>query len=62
MLSIPANFKYSFISKATVWSVNLLFDNFDPLVNLLNNGPELICDISIQLRIETTGQYCKLSK
>ena len=59
---MPANFKYSFISKATVWSVNLFSDSFDPLVNLLNNAPEFIFDISIHLRIETTGQYCELSK
>jgi len=34
LLSIPAKFKYSLISKATVWSVNLFSDNLDPLENL----------------------------
>jgi len=37
-------------------------DSFDPLVNLLNNAPEFIFDISIHLRIETTGQYWELLK
>jgi len=62
LLSIPAKFKYSFIIKAIDWSVNLFSDNFNPLVNLLNNGPELILDISIHLEIDTTGQYLEFSK
>jgi len=62
VLSIPARFKYSFISKATVWSLNLFSDSFEPLVNLLNNAPEFILDISIHLRSEITGQYCEFSK
>ena len=36
------------MSKATVWSVNLFSDNFDPLINLLNTGPEFNFDRSSQ--------------
>ena len=54
---MPANCKYSLINKATVWSVNLFSDKFDPFLNLLNNGPDLIFDITIHFWIDTTGQY-----
>ena len=46
LLSIPAKFKYYFISKTTDWSVNLWFVNEKPLVNLLKIGPDLILEIS----------------
>ena len=62
LLSIPAKFKYSLISKATVWSVNLFYDNLDPLENLLNTGPDLIFDRSNSFFNDTTGQYWELSK
>ena len=62
MLSNPANCEYFFIRSATVWSVNLYCDNFDPFENLLNKAPELILDISIQFFKEITGQYFELSK
>mgnify|MGYP000082290943 CR=1 FL=1 len=51
-----------FIINATDWSVNLFLDKFEPLVNLLNNGPESILEVSIQFLIVTTGQYLELSK
>ena len=44
------------MSKATVWSVNLLSVNFDPFENLLNKAPELIFVMFIQFFNETTGQ------
>ena len=37
-------------------------DNFDPLENLLNRGPDFIFEISIHFSNDTTGQYCELSK
>ena len=63
MLSIPTKFKYSFISNATVWSVNLFSDNLDPLTNLLNIGPEVIFDISdksVALIIKKYANYAGL--
>ena len=60
LLSIPAKSKYSLISKATVWSVNLFSDNFDPLINLLKMGPLFIFDRSSNLFNDLTGQYCEL--
>ena len=59
---MPANCKYSLMSKATVWSVNLFSDNFEPFENLLNKEPELIFVLSIHFFNETTGQYWELSK
>jgi len=44
---MPPNLRYFFSKRATVWSVSLLSVIFDPLENLLNNGPESIPDVSI---------------
>ncbi len=59
---MPANCKYALMSNATVWSVSLFSESFEPFENLLNKDPELIFDILIHFSNETTGQYWELSK
>ena len=56
LFSIPAKFKYFFISITTDWSVNLSSVNDKPLENLLKIGPDLMLEIANHFLRLISGQ------